>query len=327
MLAPNPHNLQSWLADIREPGRIVLSVDLQRLLPATDPSNRQILIGCGAFMELLSLAAREEGWQVAIELMPNGDYPASGVDGRPFASVRFERSASITADPLFANVRKRRTNRQPYAAEPPSAKAWLALAAAAQRPGISVSCAQDPAQVARIRDLAIRGYEVEFRNPATWEESANVVRLGTQAVEAEPSGVPALGSLVWLGRTFGVVDRESLRKADGYAAKRTLEESTKAAHHTPTWIWLVSADNSRRSQIEAGRAYMRLDLAAVGQRLAIHPNSQVLQEFSQMESLYKAFHAEVGVPEPGRVQMLARLGFADQGGPSPRRRVQRILRA
>lgn len=45
MLAPNPHNLQSWIADLREPGVIALHVDLTRLLPETDRQGRQILIG------------------------------------------------------------------------------------------------------------------------------------------------------------------------------------------------------------------------------------------------------------------------------------------
>lgn len=48
MLAPNPHNLQSWIADVREPGLIKLHIDPTRLLPQTDPPARQTLIGCGA---------------------------------------------------------------------------------------------------------------------------------------------------------------------------------------------------------------------------------------------------------------------------------------
>jgi len=47
LLAPNPHNLQPWIADLREAGRIHLNCDSERLLPETDPFGRQILIGCG----------------------------------------------------------------------------------------------------------------------------------------------------------------------------------------------------------------------------------------------------------------------------------------
>ena len=42
MLAPNPHNLQCWIADLRAPGLIRLHVDRSRLLPQTDPPNRRL---------------------------------------------------------------------------------------------------------------------------------------------------------------------------------------------------------------------------------------------------------------------------------------------
>jgi len=49
LLAPNPHNLQPWIADLREAGRIHLNCDAERVLPETDPFGRQILIGFGTF--------------------------------------------------------------------------------------------------------------------------------------------------------------------------------------------------------------------------------------------------------------------------------------
>src|SRR5687768_12339080 len=59
--APNPHNLQPWLADLREPDTITVYTDRGRVLPETDPFGRQILIGHGAFIELLVMALAEQG--------------------------------------------------------------------------------------------------------------------------------------------------------------------------------------------------------------------------------------------------------------------------
>ena len=61
LLAPNPHNRQPWIADLREAGKIHLLCDGERLLPETDPFGRQILIGCGAFLELAVIAAAQPG--------------------------------------------------------------------------------------------------------------------------------------------------------------------------------------------------------------------------------------------------------------------------
>ncbi|MFY7695676.1 MAG: hypothetical protein ACOVQK_04965, partial [Cyanobium sp.] len=72
LLAPNPHNRQPWIADLREPGRIHLICDGDRLLPETDPFGRQILIGCGAFIELAVVAATQRGVSVKVELFPGG---------------------------------------------------------------------------------------------------------------------------------------------------------------------------------------------------------------------------------------------------------------
>ena len=52
ILAPNPHNRQPWVVDLKSDTEAVLTCDLQRLLPATDPISRQIVIGLGCFLEL-----------------------------------------------------------------------------------------------------------------------------------------------------------------------------------------------------------------------------------------------------------------------------------
>src|SRR5258706_8635156 len=68
ILAPNPHNRQPWLVDLRREGEISLHCDLERLLPMTDPHGRQILIGHGCFLELLALAASALGQRAEIAL-------------------------------------------------------------------------------------------------------------------------------------------------------------------------------------------------------------------------------------------------------------------
>ncbi|MBC7941952.1 MAG: twin-arginine translocation pathway signal protein [Chitinophagaceae bacterium] len=327
LLAPSPHNLQSWVADLREPGLIRLSVDLQRLLPATDPPSRQVLIGCGAFLELLCQAAAQQGLRADVTLLPEGEYAAGGVDARPFATVRLTADAMAQPDPLFAAVPLRRTNRAPYTDQVPEAQALAHLAAAAQRPGLTLHSSTEGAKVQRLRELAIAGYRVEFSDPAAWGESARLTRVGAAAVAAEPSGIAVTGTMAWFGRQLGMLSPQALSKTDGVAAKTAIDGSIKAAQRTHAWAWLISTDNSRRTQIEAGRAYMRTDLAAAQLGLAIHPNSQVLQEFQAMSALYHRFHAETGVELPARVQMFVRLGYAARPEPAPRRLLGRLVRA
>ena len=327
MLAPNPHNLQAWIADTREADTIKLYVDATRLLPETDPPGRQVLIGCGAFLELLRMAAAQEGWLTQIELMPEGDYPAERIDSRPFAIVRLTKDAALKPDPLFAAVRLRRTTRAPYEPRVPDEPALALLSAASQGPGISFHAETTPQRVARLNEIAIQGYQVEFNNAAAWGETAHAARIGAPAVAADPSGITLLGTEVWFGRQFGMLTQEKMARIDGIGAQRAIKNSTEAAKSTRAWVWLASTDNSRRTQLLAGRSYLRLNLQATAAGLALQPNSQVLQEFSAMSDAYAAFHREVNVSAPGRVQMFARLGYAALPDPAPRRAVERILRA
>ena len=70
LLAPNPHNRQPWLVDLSEPDHAVLYVDTEKLLPHTDPFGRQITIGLGCFLEVMRLAALQDGLDVAFDLFP-----------------------------------------------------------------------------------------------------------------------------------------------------------------------------------------------------------------------------------------------------------------
>lgn len=326
LLAPNPHNLQAWVADVRQSNVINLYIDARRLLPATDPFSRQVLIGCGAFLETLCIAASAEGYRAETVLMPKGVYGKDGVDKRPFARVMLHQDRSMKRDPLFTAIGQRRTNRGVYEPTPPDAGTLTSLAAANVDAGISVSSTRHPAQVARLNAMTLAGYQIEFGKTETWQESANTLRIGAQEVQDEPSGTPLLGMQIWWGRRLGMVNRAALLDTKGIGPRTALQAlEAVLTKGTSAWIWLSSADNSRIAQIEVGRAYMRLCLQATQLGLAMHPNSQVLQELPEMQGLLTQVHGELGVPSPARIQMLARIGYASATPATPRRPLSRLL--
>ena len=94
---------------------------------------------------------------------------------------------------------------------------------------------------------------------------------------------------------------------------------------TNTWGWITSHDNSRVSQLDAGRLYQRLNLTATKLGVAMHPVSQLLQEYPELDSLYEEFRNLAGVNGTQTVQMLFRLGYAGEVSPSPRRPLQQSI--
>lgn len=320
ILAPNPHNLQSWKVDLREPGVATLYVDRARLLPHTDPHSRQILIGHGAFLELLSLAAGAEGHRVEIETFPEGAFDARDVDDRPVARIRFVKGPAMRADPLHAQIPRRRTTKTAFDGRPVSAADAAALAAAvAGAPGIAFAAAVEPDRVATLRRVASAGSELEMRTPRTLKESIDVARIGAAEIARHRDGISLHGPMMWALRHAGLMTPEKALTPGTMAFQGGLDYAMKGYASAASFGWLATDDNSRAAQIAAGRAYARLALAASARGVAIQPHSQTLQEYPEMAGLFADMRRETGTADARTLQMFFRLGYAAEAAPSPRR--------
>ena len=320
ILAPNPHNMQPWLADLREPNVISLFVDRTRLLPATDPFSRQILIGCGAFLELLAISARAIGAAVTITSFPDGE-PAARLDDRAFARVAFS-PAPPAPDPLFSQVLARRTHRGAYdMARPPSANDLAAVAAAGSEGGlIKAGFTAEPTRTAALRDIVWRGWLREMATPAAKKESVEVMRIGDRAIAAHRDGIALGGPMMNLLATFGVMTPEALLDPQSGPSQQGAQIWKAMADSAPAFVWQISADNRRITQLAVGAAYLRLNLEATARGLAIHPWSMALQEYPEMADLYAEQQAMLGGRPESPVQMLVRIGYPrDSAPPAPRR--------
>ncbi len=315
LLAPNPHNRQPWLVDLSEPDVVTLFADPDRLLPHTDPQNRQITIGLGCFLETLRIAASHGGYQVAITPFPEGD-STKGLDRRPVARAVFTADAGAIPDPLFDQIAQRRTTKDPFDTTRPvaaNALADLALAVRSTRFGGSV----DPQDIAALRTLTHDALTVEIETPRTYRESVDLFRIGRAEVDANPDGIDFTGPLFETLASVGLMTRETVLDTGSQAYKAGLAAVYANTDTAMGHVWLVSRGTTRAEQIATGADWMRLHLSAAAQGLAIQPLSQALQEYPEMSAFYAAIHARLA-PEGGTVQMLARIGYADLPSPSPR---------
>jgi hypothetical protein len=321
LLAPNPHNMQPWKADLRAPGEITLHMDLDRLLPVTDPFNRQIVIGTGAFLELLSLAAAQEGLTAMIELFPQGE-PEPLLDHRPVARIRLEPGAR--PDPLFAHALRRRTNRLKYDAQPVDPAAAKRIAAAGTSGAVQGQAALAPDQLKTLRALASEGAMIEASTPAANDESARLTFFGPGEVAQHPYGVSISSPVVGALHGLGLISQRSLMKPGSFGFRAEVDMLRQGAETAQGFLWLTTPGNSRSEQIAAGRAYLRACLQTTSEGLAMQPYSQVLQEYPTMAaSLSRA--QRLLAPGGGRVQMFVRLGHAKAVPASPRRGLEPIL--
>ena len=323
ILAPHSHNLQSWRVDLRRPDEITLYCDLNRLLPQTDPQSRQIMMSQGTFLELLDLAARRRGLRADIELFPQGEFAADKPDARPTAHIRLTPDAAIQPDPLFEQILLRRTNREAYAPREPAAAALRAIGdsvPADVRTGF-VGAAQ-PEALQRHRAIAMEAWRIELVTPRTILESYQVLRVGPREIAQHRDGLAINTPAVRALAALGLFDRSKAPGPQDMATTGQIKDFNAKITATPAFFWMVTEGNGRRTQVNAGRAYVRAQLAATAHGLSMQPVSQALQEYPEQAQPYAAIHELLQAPPPRfTVQMWTRLGYAPAIGPSPRRGV------
>lgn len=316
LLAPNPHNRQPWLADLSEDGVITLHVDTDRLLPHTDPFNRQIVIGLGCFLEVLRMAAAEDGYHAAMTLFPRGS-SATALDQRPIARITLTADLTVARDPLFALVPARRSNKEPFDMSRPLVPDMLAQMAAAASNGTRFGGTVDPAETAELRALTREALRIEVETPHTYQESVDLFRIGRREVDANPDGIDFSGPLFETMHLTGMFSREMAADRTSIAFKSGMDAVYANADTAMGHVWLVTADNSRETQIATGADWLRVNLAATALGLGFQPLSQALQEFPEMAGPYNQVHERLA-PDGGTVQMLSRIGYGPAVANSPR---------
>lgn len=314
ILAPNPHNQQPWLVDLGTPDEITLFVNQDKLLPHTDPFSRQITIGLGCFLEVLRMAALEDGLDAQVDVFPEGS-DAAALDGRPVARVRLAPTGAAR-DPLFAHVLTRRSLKEPFDVSRPVPAASLA-ALEASVPDALIGTSASPEFIADFRQLTTEALEIELLTPRTFKESVDVMRIGARATDAQPDGIDLTGPMIEFARLGGQMTEAKLMDTTSMSFQEGMRATTDNTKTAMGYVWLVTTGNSRADQIATGAHWVRVNLAATAEGLGFQPLSQALQEYPEMAGHYADIFARLA-PDGGTVQMLARLGYGPDVPASPR---------
>lgn len=282
-----------------------------RCLPDTDPYDRQITIGFGTFIELARIAAAERGVRIEIEPFPEGESQQT-LDARPVARLRFVKDTTVAKDPLFASIVQRRTNRELF-----DAKRLLPQALAA-RIAKDETHSIDAELISSVKAITVAAITIEITTPRTFGESVDLMRIGADEVDANPDGLVLAGPMMEALKFMGLLDRPALADPSTTAFKTGLEMQQEICGSIPALLWITTPTNTRLDQLEAGRRYVRANLRATSQGVAMHPLSQSLQEYPEMAAKFGEIHQILGVKQGERLQMLARMGYALPADPSPR---------
>ncbi len=328
ILAPNPHNKQPWVVDLTGPDSFDLYVDQGRLLPETDPPFRQVHIGQGTFLENAALAAGQHGYRMDVVYFPKGLYGNTQMADKPVASVTLIKDANVNADPLFAQLTKRQSNKRVYDETPISPAQLAALAGSVN--GVALNLSNDAAQRRKLAAIAAQAMQIETSDKARDAETIAMFRFNNDEVGRFRDGFGVaqtgiMGLKKFAAETF-FMNREKAEAASSEFGAQALQITTDQANSAAAFGWITTPSNSRLDQVLTGRAYERVNLKATELGLAMHPMSQVLQEYADMSVLKRQFLDFLDVPQGHTVQMLFRLGLAEPVTHSARRYLSDVIR-
>lgn len=296
--APSVHNTQPWRVAVR--GRTVdVSADPARSLRHTDPQGREATISCGAFVDHAVVAARREGLDAHVVLLPDGG------DGRLARIVLSEGSAPSASElELSVAAVHRRTSRtalDDLAVDDAVVQSLQAVVADAHAHLVLL-----PASSAA-RRVVLR--QVERAERLAQEDRVGIAEetAWTASDDWRADGLP--GAEPWPVRPGPSAGRGSRRLTERLSGGSTLDE------HGAVVALLTTAGDAPADWLAAGQALSRLLLAASVHGLTASFATTVLENPTTRHEVVRSLGI-VGTP-----QMLVQLGYGEPGHRSARRPV------
>lgn len=330
LLAPSSHNTQPWCVGLSGRDTIDVHIDPARKLPGVDPVDRQLVQSTAAFVEVCAIALRHAGFEPVVTYLPGGD--AAALAGRsPIATVQLHARGSERDARLFSVIRERHTNRRPYDPERSIPNVELDQIRAAASVGTAQLEFITEGRARRELASACRdAMAIDVSDRARNEELASWFRFDNDELARRRDGFGLAqggteGFSKWMAETF-FISRKDAVDPSGSFAKKSIELAWEQASSAPAFALITTPGNERSDQLDAGRSFVRAQLAATSLGIRTQPHFQLLQEYPAMMSLQRDFVSAFGIA--GRtVQMLFRLGHAAATRHSPRRPLEALLLA
>ncbi len=333
ILAANQHNMQPWRVrlDEQDPMTFWLYVDAERLTPEVDPYGRQAVVTQGTFLEYVRIAGNQLGYMTSVALFPEGEIDRAGsiesIKAKPVAKVTLQ-PGQPKPDPLYDAMFLPDTSRVAYLGAQLTQEQVRNLVAVNTFEGVSLQILLDSEDVTRFKRFAVEGTRIENDVPAIAALASRLFRPNEYQKNQHRYGFSFEGSgasgpmMYLLEALLTAVPSMNNPRA---ARDSSVMQAELAAARTPAWALIITKDNSRTAQANAGMLYSRFQLAALTMGFAMQPMSQVLEEFPAMREQYQAVH-KAFAPGGGTIQMLVRVGKPTKQVPrSMRRDVREIV--
>ena len=165
-------------------------------------------------------------------------------------------------------------------------------------------------------------------------ESIKLTRVGPAEILQHRDGISVNALVPRLAAMVGAFDRRKPPVEGSTAYQQMMSRFEGHSNTAMGFVWLstptarhAASGTVRSAEVNAGRAYMRLQLKATELGLQMHPMSQAPQEFAEMKPFYDELHTRLVGKSAHRetVQMFCRIGYCAPQQHTPRRPVQGLV--
>jgi len=332
ILAASPHNTQPWLFRVHG-NEIDVLADVSRNTGALDPFLRELHIGMGCALENMCVAAPTAGYDASVEpaqgtLQLHAEAPAV----RHVATVRCK-TAVLPANPLYASLPNRHTNRTPYEMRAlPAAFLQALLAMPESLPNTKMFLFTGEEERRAIVGLVSRCDQTVYADKAVgqgtvpWERvfKWKDVEEHRDGITLTSYGVPTATAALLYSLPTPVELKVMARTAkDSYPKLLTA---------SPMFGVIAVRDRYAIDQcLSAGRLWERAHLLATAQGIAARPINEAVEliDIENAEGRPRAAEPKLAalIADSGwQPTFMFRMGYAKAGAPaSPRRDLAQVL--
>lgn len=295
--APSGHNTQPWTIYRIQPYNWVIGTNQSRWLPAVDPENREMLLSIGAFLESIVLAAGALGYEALVEII------ARGRRDHKIAEVKLIQSKETKFS--LDKITSRRTIRNSYLSRELTSEDVKQLVDYGKNNILYI-----PLRSATGKFLAegtIEANKQQVFREAAQVELAEWIRWSNDDAKRKmdgltPDTMEISGIASWYVRRF--YNRQSVLEHN--FRNETVKKIVDQVRNCGGWLIITSPTSKIEDIIASGRLLQRMWLNAKAKMIAIHPMTQMLEEYPFEESVVE----ELDIRD--EIQFILRTGYVSR---------------
>lgn len=291
-LAPSSHNAQMWKTDVYpEEGRLVISVDEARALPAVDPEKREAFISMGAYARSCILAFEAYGYNASYHINENGHA----------VTINYSKNGMSMDEGLITLMKRRHTDKRVYNQNPIPEFFQEGLN------GISglTYYTHGSVEFDDIKQYTIAAAAAQRDDQSIRDELAEWLRFSNSEVVEKKDGLSAeqLGITGMKKSLYYLFMSREKARGDSFAQQGY--DMTVSQINGCAGLVAISAEDKPKAYVEAGMHLMEVWLYAVRNNIEVQPMSCGVESWKHRHSLQQVL--SLSAPP----QLVLRVGYVD----------------